>query len=139
MPGFVQPTFWKLDGGGIHISYSTAGPHLHYHHGPVIRDFTGSEVRVVPVADLGKSAVSDKLRKLLQFEGARARQYYRESAPLLELIHARSRPSLRALIGIYSRLLDKIEAAQYEVLAQRVRVPNPEKVWILVRSRLAGG
>jgi phytoene synthase len=93
----------------------------------------------VPTADLGKGAVSDKLRKLLQFEGAWARQYYRESAPLLELIHARSRPSLRALIGIYSRLLDKIEAAHYEVLAQRIRVPNPEKVWILMRSRLAGG
>ena len=55
----------------------------------------------------------------------------------MELIHSRSRPSLRALIGIYSRLLDKIEAAQYEVLAERVRVPNWEKVWILVRSRLA--
>jgi phytoene synthase len=93
----------------------------------------------VPTADLGKGAVSDKLRKLLQFEGARARQYYGESAQLLELIHPRSRPSLRALIGIYSRLLDKIEAAHYEVLAERVRVPNPEKVWILVRSRLAGG
>jgi 15-cis-phytoene synthase len=92
----------------------------------------------VPISDLGKGAVSDKLRKLLQFEGARARQYYRDSAPLVELIHSGSRPSLRALIGIYSRLLDKIEAAHYEVLAKRVRVPNPEKVWILVRSRLAG-
>jgi hypothetical protein len=54
MPGFVQPTFWKLHGGGIHVSYSTAGPHLHYHHGSVIRDFTGTEVRVVPVSDLGE-------------------------------------------------------------------------------------
>jgi phytoene synthase len=91
----------------------------------------------VQMGDLKGGAVSDALRKLLQFEAARAREYYRESAPLVELIHSRSRPSLRALIGIYSRLLDKIEAAQYEVLAERVRVPNWEKVWILVRSRLA--
>ena len=81
--------------------------------------------------------VSGKFRELLRFEAGRARQYYRESAPLVAMIQARSRPSLRALIGIYSRLLDKIEAANYEVLSQRVRVPNWEKVWILVRSRLA--
>jgi phytoene synthase len=90
----------------------------------------------VHMEDLRRDVVSDQLRKLLQFEGARAREYYRESAPLVELIHPRSRPSLRALIGIYSRLLDKIEAARYEVLAERVRVPTWEKVWILVRSRL---
>lgn len=88
--------------------------------------------------DLRKDTVSDSLRKLLEFEGARARRYYRESAPLVEMIRPGSRPSLRALIGIYSRLLDKIESARYEVLAQRVRVPNPEKLWILVRSRIAG-
>ena len=54
MPGFVQPTFWRLHGGGIYVTYSTAGPHLHYHHGAVIRDFTGSEIRLVPVSDLGE-------------------------------------------------------------------------------------
>jgi phytoene synthase len=91
----------------------------------------------VPQEDLKLSLVSDSLRKLLQFEGARARGYYRDSSPLVGLIHSRSRPSLRALIGIYSRLLDKIEAAQYEVLAERVRVPNWEKVWILARCRLS--
>ena len=92
----------------------------------------------VTAADLKSVAVSNPLRSLLQFEAARAREYYRESAPLVGMIHAGSRPSLKALIGIYSRLLDKIEAAQYEVLAERVRVPNWEKVWILVRSRVAG-
>ena len=74
--------------------------------------------------------------KLLEFEAARARQYYREAAPLIALIHPRSRASLRALIAIYSRLLDKIVAARYEVLAQRVRVPTWQKLWILARSLL---
>jgi len=63
------------------------------------------------------------------------REYYRESAPLVEMIHADSRASLRALIGIYSRLLDRIVASHYDVLAQRVRVPTWEKTWILARSR----
>ena len=41
----------------------------------------------------------------MQFETNRAHAYYRESQPLLDLIHPRSRPSLWALITIYSRLL----------------------------------
>jgi 15-cis-phytoene synthase len=89
----------------------------------------------VGAEELGAGTVSPKLRELLRFEAARARGYYKESAPLVAMIHRQSRASLRALIGIYSRLLDKIEARDYEVLEQRVRVPNWEKVWILARSR----
>jgi phytoene synthase len=80
---------------------------------------------------------SEPLRELLAFEAARARQYYRESAPLLAMVHARSRPSLRALIGIYSRLLDRIVASDYDVLPRRIRVPTWQKIWILLRSRWA--
>jgi 15-cis-phytoene synthase len=78
---------------------------------------------------------SEKLRKLLEFEARRARGYYAESAPLVGMIHPGSQASLRALIAIYSRLLDRIVRSDYEVLAGRVRVPTWEKVWILVRSR----
>jgi phytoene synthase len=70
----------------------------------------------------------------MRFEAQRARDYYRESAPLVGLIDARSRASLRALIGIYSRLLDRIAASDYDVLARRVRVPTWEKLWVLMRS-----
>jgi 15-cis-phytoene synthase len=87
--------------------------------------------------DLRGGAMTPALRLLLEFEAQRARAYYRESAPLIGLIHAKSRPSLRALIGIYSRLLDKIAAADYDVMSQRVRVPTPEKMWILLKSRFA--
>jgi phytoene synthase len=79
-------------------------------------------------------SVSGKLRELLAFEAARARDHYRQSAPLVQMISPGSRASLRALIGVYSRLLDRIAASGYEVLAQRVRVPAWEKVWILARS-----
>ncbi|HLH44233.1 MAG TPA: phytoene/squalene synthase family protein [Bryobacteraceae bacterium] len=79
-------------------------------------------------------SVSEPLRELLAFEAARARDYYRQSAPLVGMVSPRSRPSLRALIGIYSRLLDRIAGSGYEVLAERVRVPAWEKVWIVIRS-----
>jgi len=71
---------------------------------------------------------------LLAFEADRAREYYQESAPLVGMVHHTSRASLRALIGIYSRLLDRIVASNYEVLAQRIRVPTWEKIGILLKS-----
>jgi phytoene synthase len=92
----------------------------------------------VAAAGLRAAEPSPELKSLLAFEAARARQYYSESAPLVQTIHRDSRASLRALIGIYSRLLDRIVASGYDVLAQRIRVPAWEKVWILGRSRWGG-
>lgn len=91
----------------------------------------------VQPADLRAPSVSAPLRKLLAFEAERARQYYRESAPLVNMVDSGSRASLRALIGIYSRLLEKIAAADYDVMSRRIRVPDWEKMWILLRSRLS--
>jgi hypothetical protein len=55
MPGFVQPTIWNLSNTatGLQVSYSVAGPNLHYHQGAVMRDFSGSEIRGAEVPDLG--------------------------------------------------------------------------------------
>jgi 15-cis-phytoene synthase len=71
---------------------------------------------------------------LMRFEAARARSYYDQSATLLDLIHPRSRPSLWALISIYSRLLERIEMSNYNVFARRVRLTLWEKSWIVVRA-----
>ena len=98
----------------------------------------------LPVEDLLRFGVSeDDLRagrrddaflRLMQFEAARARQYYDESLPLLDLIHPRSRASLEALITIYSRLLERIERTNYDVFTRRVRLSAVEKSWIVVRA-----
>ena len=55
MSGFVQPTVWNLSNTatGLQVSYSAAGPQLHYHQGSVIQDFTGKDIRVAEVPDLG--------------------------------------------------------------------------------------
>jgi phytoene synthase len=89
----------------------------------------------VSQTDLRGTTPTPALKKMLAFEAQRARTFYEESAPLVGLVHAGSRASLRALIGIYSRLLEKIVAADYDVLSQRVRVSTPEKLWILLRSK----
>jgi phytoene synthase len=88
----------------------------------------------VSEADLRAGNRSEALIRLLRFETSRARQYYRESMPLLELIHPRSRPALWALISIYSRLLERIERRGFDVFSRRVRLSPLEKSWIVVRA-----
>ena len=53
MAQLVQPNLWILQGGGIHISYSSAGPNFFYQDATRTLDFTGQQVRVVQVPDLG--------------------------------------------------------------------------------------
>jgi hypothetical protein len=55
MPWFVQPTIWKFlqrcnESTGELFHSRT---HLHYHQGTVVKDFTGKEIRVAEVPDLG--------------------------------------------------------------------------------------
>jgi phytoene synthase len=79
---------------------------------------------------------NQSFRTLMDFEAKRAEAYYRESAPLIEMIDPESRASLKAIIAIYSRLLAKIVEAKYDVLSQRVRVPTWQKLSILAKCKL---
>jgi phytoene synthase len=72
--------------------------------------------------------------RLMNFEAQRARGYYQESQPLLDLIHKRSRPSLWALIQIYRRLLDRIEKSNFDVLERRISLSAWEKLSIVARA-----
>jgi 15-cis-phytoene synthase len=90
----------------------------------------------VNAAELAGAALSPALRSLLAFEAERARAYYSEAQPLTDMVDHRSRASLKALIGIYSRLLERISNSGYEVLGERVRVPAWEKIWILARCAI---
>jgi phytoene synthase len=105
-------------------------------HGRVYLPTEDLERFGVKPEELAGSALSPALRNLLAFEADRAREYYRESQPLIEMVSSSSRASLKALIGIYSRLLQRISNSGYEVLAVRVRVPAWEKIWILARCAI---
>src|SRR4051812_43571629 len=87
--------------------------------------------------DLRTGNRSEAVVRLLRFEADRARRYYEELRPLLDIIHPRSRPSLLALITIYSTLLRRIEEKNYDVFSGRVRLAAVEKSWIMLRC-LAG-
>jgi len=90
----------------------------------------------VPAEDLRAGKRSPAFLELMRFEAARARACYDESRPLLGLVRRPSRPSLWALIEIYSRLLDRIERSGYDVFARRIRLPAWEKAAIVLRALL---
>ncbi|HWE50312.1 MAG TPA: phytoene/squalene synthase family protein [Bryobacteraceae bacterium] len=84
--------------------------------------------------DLKDGRRSDEFGRLMDFEIERARNYYRESAPLLKLIQPNTRRSLWTLITIYSRLLERIAESKYDVLTRRISLSAVEKVWIVFRA-----
>jgi phytoene synthase len=74
------------------------------------------------------------LRDLLAFEASRARAYYAEAEPLLDLVEKRSRKSLWALMRIYRRLLERIEESGFDVMSRRIRLSTVEKIGILIQA-----
>jgi 15-cis-phytoene synthase len=90
----------------------------------------------VSVDDLKNARRTEQFGRLMDFQTERARRYYRESAPLLDLIQPKSRPSLWALIAIYSRLLDHLAESHYDVLMRRISLSSLEKTWIVLRAAL---
>jgi phytoene synthase len=84
----------------------------------------------------GNPLDATRLKSLLEFEAERAREYYQSARELMPFIASDSRPSLRVLVGIYSRLLDRIAERNYDVLTERVRLSGWEKTSILAKSLL---
>ena len=82
-------------------------------------------------ADLGR------LRPLLEFQGARAYDYYTRARPLLPLVESPGRPVLRAIVGSYRGLLDAIVARDYDVLSGRISLPGWRK-GLIAAGALAG-
>ena len=90
----------------------------------------------VSADDFALGRKSEPFLQLMEFEADRARGFYDESRPLLDLVHHESRSSLWALVTIYSELLDRIRDSEYDVLSRRVRLSTPEKVWVVLRALL---
>lgn len=67
---------------------------------------------------------------LMAMQIDRAKQYYSESASLESHLPRNCRPTCWAMMRIYRRLLDKIEANPNRVLTQRVRLSKTQKLSI---------
>jgi len=85
--------------------------------------------------DLARHTATPAFLDLMRFEAARAWQFYQGGPPLLRMVSKDSRAALWTLIRIYSRILEKIESIQYDVLAKpRPGLSGAEKVWIMFRA-----
>jgi 15-cis-phytoene synthase len=80
-----------------------------------------------------KGVVTDKVARLLQFECARARDYYRRAARRLPRADTRSLVAAEIMGGIYYGILRRIERAGYDVFSRRIRVPRPQRALTALR------
>ena len=83
---------------------------------------------------LRSTKLTPNLRALLSFEARRARVFYEEAASLERLVNPVGRPVLRAIVGIYRKLLDEIVRRDYDVLSERVALSSSRKMAIMARS-----
>lgn len=86
-----------------------------------LRTFGVERDRLCRAARAG--APDEPIRNLLAAEIARTRDLYLRAVPGIELVHPTSRDCLRTAVALYSRILDEIEAADYNVFRGRLSVP----------------
>jgi 15-cis-phytoene synthase len=79
----------------------------------------------------------DALTALIEFEAARAQDWYADGFRLLAMLDRRSRACTGAMAGIYHRLLERFMARPWLVLRDRVSLPGWEKAVVAARA-LAG-
>lgn len=93
----------------------------------------------LPQEDLrrfGAARIEDgaAMRALLRNGAARAKALYEEGRPLIGMVEPETRACLRALIGVYERLLDEIERRDFDVFHGRVRLSGLQKLGVLFNS-----
>ena len=87
--------------------------------------------------DFGRSEATLGMRELLRLEADRAWDCYEQGAALLGLIEADSRPALWLLAHTYSALLARMEALDFGVFGERVRLSRAEKLVFMGKARFA--
>lgn len=88
-------------------------------------------------ADPWLRRVTPQWRSFLAAQIVRNRQLYGAALPGIALLPPASARCVAAAHGLYSRILDEIEAADYDVFSERRRVPRFVKAW-MIAALLAG-
>jgi 15-cis-phytoene synthase len=98
----------------------------------------------IPHADLERYDVNletrvadDAFRALMRFEIARCRELYASADLGLAMLPPSSRRCVGAARVLYSRILDRIEAQNYDVFASRARVPTIEKTLVVAKTMVS--
>jgi phytoene synthase len=92
-------------------------------------------------ADIFGGIANEPFLHLMRFQVERARGYFERGRRLLPLLPRRSRACTAVLLGIYARMLERVEARPFAVLRERVSLSGRQKLALagreLVRSLMA--
>lgn len=89
-------------------------------------------------ADPTARRVTPQWRSFMAEQIDRNRQLYAAALPGLAMLPPASRRCVSTAFVLYSRILDRIEDADYDVFSGRIRVPNHEKLLVALRAQLMG-
>jgi phytoene synthase len=95
----------------------------------MLREYAVTPERILALA-AGSQPATHEIALLAAME-LHAQTLYRSSSELIPLLDADARPSMRVLVRIYHRLLDRIADNPAAVFSQRVSVPTSTKLAIL--------
>ena len=90
-------------------------------------------------AQLDDAASAPRLQALVCFEAQRAQEWFDRGNALAPMLDRRSAACVRAMAGIYERLLARIAADPRRALAERVALAPWEKAWVAITSMLSRG
>jgi phytoene synthase len=98
----------------------------------------------LPLADLSRFDLTrddlrpgnPKVKPLIRYEVARAREHYAAAAPGITMLDPASQACMRTAFALYAGILDEVESADYDVVSRRATVPNSRRAAVAVRSLL---
>jgi phytoene synthase len=94
-----------------------------------------TSTRAAPSEQDGAGAPAlERLCSLVRFEADRADGWFARGMALVPLLDRRSAACVRAMAGIYHRVLRRIEAEPARALRERVSLSASEKAWVAARS-----
>jgi len=85
-----------------------------------------------------KRTYSDRFTALMQFQAQRAHALYDQALALLPPIDRRPQKPGLMMASIYRTLLREIEASQFQVLHQRIRLTPLRKMWLAWKVQALG-
>jgi phytoene synthase len=88
------------------------------------------------VEDLAAGTVTEPVRRLIEFECRRARDFYQRAKTALPPQDRRKLVAAEIMRAVYFETLRRIERSGYDVFTARARVPRPKQALIALRQWL---
>lgn len=88
----------------------------------------------VQAQDIFHSRYTGNFRQLMAFEAQRTRRYYQLATEALPPSDRKNMLVAEIMRAIYWALLEKMEQVQFNVFDERIRISNPAKLVITLRT-----